>query len=193
MQTEQQTDAAQAPQKPENKTLHARVEEYLALIVEADGEFTEEVELALGSIEEKAESYKRVRAMLDGRAEWYKKEAAKYARWGKSIEAHSEKLRQTLADEMDHAGLPKIQTRVGAVYFKNSLKIEILEEAKWCEDAPDEYVKCTYSPKKELLLAKYRDALKKHQELKAEGNAHELALAELPKGANVVISRSLVL
>jgi hypothetical protein len=194
MQTANQNDVVQPSAPPPNKTLTQRVEEYLDLIVEADGEFTDEVELALGSIEEKAESYKRVRSMLKARADWFRNEAAKYTRWAKAVETHDDKLVQWMADAMDAADLSEIKTRIGKVYFKVSPKVEIVEEAKWLESAPEEFVKVERSAKKAALLAVYRDAVKKHSGPEvSEREAHELALAELPKGAQVVLSRSLVL
>jgi len=197
-----QNDVAPPPEKP--KTLNERVDEFLELIVEADGEFTEEVELALLSIEEKAEAYKRIKAMLESRAEFYRSESQKYARWCKREETHAEKLTQWLAEGMDRAGLSEIKTRIGKVYFLESPTVKITEEDRWVESAPAEYVKTEKSAKKAALIAFYRDAVKKHLDpnvnkkdaaavAAAKRKAHELALAEMPKGADVVISRSLVL
>lgn len=188
---------AKAP--PPKRTLMQIVDDYMAELLDSEGEVTLKLDELDGEIDDKALAYKRVGEILKGKAKaqaaeklHYKEMCEKLGKREDAILAEVERLKTRLGEAMDLTKKTHIQTVYGKIYFKATKSAKLAEgwAEKFAATFP-QYVKTTYEAKKKLLMADFDEALKHFSAIMPAEEAEAQALAQMPEGFAVEKKRGL--
>jgi hypothetical protein len=166
------------------------------------GEITAELDALSEAIDEKALNYKRFdeaqgskEAAALAQYDYYMKLASPFKQRAESIAKRRKSLREHLLSGMKMTGKTTIETVAGKIYVKYSEGVKVGEI--WVETADEKYVQVTKSPKLAVLLAMYRDEVRKLTPKKATEAQKQAAKQEarkvLPEGVSIEVSENLQL
>lgn len=126
--------------KEPKRTLSTIVGEMLDALDESGGEVSEQLDMICAELEEKASAYAAVVRQLQAEQEAFEHLVASYKQKAEQRANTITGLKFRMAAALEAVGVDKLKTATCTWYWQSSKRVDIPDEAAFCEGAEDRFI-----------------------------------------------------